>query len=498
MATVRSVATKVPRVVRRFHNSSGGALMWRELDAWPHEAAHWCRVPKPWQQHVDNGAYMLRASGLVPEDVRAAAAALVSSTTFDRDADSVDGLPSHELRWCREGSYTNVALEGIFRETIEERVLPLLRASPLHRGTDLVLCEALVRCYAEGERLAHPAHYDADALVTCVFEVEVGLAGSARAACARDGNDAAACEAAVAAAAAAPARGFKGGFYVQPGAHISSRMPIVMEPGDLVAHSFDLQHGVEVTRGRRCSVVLWFTDSAASCADKTRPWYAAPAAAGDACAQYNLAKDCTLDDPRAALALMTRAAEQGHFMAQNDLGAMLLEGRGLPGALPDEAAAERWLRASAGQGFQRAMVSLAVLESRRGHEAAALGWLERAAEQKDAEVLFRLGAIYANGWLSAEADVPRARRLLREAAEQGHPSAMLALGRLLLRLEEPEAAEAAVHWLRRAAEQGSLEATVALAKRHASTGEVGAAVRVVADATRRLTRRSSKWSWTRY
>lgn len=62
------------------------------------------------------------------------------------------------------------------------------------------------------------------------------------------------------------APGFGGpGFYVQPGAHVSSRLPIRLAAGDLIAHSFDLQHGVEVSSGRRCSVIFWFTDSAASC-----------------------------------------------------------------------------------------------------------------------------------------------------------------------------------------------------------------------------------------
>ena len=45
-------------------------------------------------------------------------------------------------------------------------------------------------------------------------------------------------------------------------------------PGDVLAHSFDLQHGVEVTAGRRASVVFWFTSCAASCAGRTQPWYA--------------------------------------------------------------------------------------------------------------------------------------------------------------------------------------------------------------------------------
>ena len=52
---------------------------------------------------------------------------------------------------------------------------------------------------------------------------------------------------------------------------------VAQAPGDVVAHSFDLQHGVQVTAGRRCSVIFWFTDSAASCADKSRPWCATEA-----------------------------------------------------------------------------------------------------------------------------------------------------------------------------------------------------------------------------
>ena len=78
-----------------------------------------------------------------------------------------------------------------------------------------MLCEALVRYYEDGRRRVHPAHFDADALVTAVFEVS-------------------------------PPDGFEGGFYVQPGAHVSSRLPVRLEAGEVIAHSFDLQHGVEV------------------------------------------------------------------------------------------------------------------------------------------------------------------------------------------------------------------------------------------------------------
>lgn len=102
-------------------------------------------------------------------------------------------------------------------------------------------------------------------------------------------------------------------------------------------------------------MIMWLTDSVPSCLDKTRPWYAAAAAAGDADAQYNLAKDLlrpdegggTPPDAPRARELLQRAAEQGHFVAQNDLGALLLEGAA--GVARDAAEAERWIGASAAQ-----------------------------------------------------------------------------------------------------------------------------------------------------
>ena len=129
---------------------------------------------------------------------------------------------------------------------------------------------------------------------------------------------------------------------------------------------------------------MWFTDSPPSCLDKTRPWYAAAAAAGDADAQYNLAKDLlrpdegggTPPDAPRARELLSAAAAQGHFVAQNDLGALLLEGAA--GVAPDAAEAERWVAASAAQGFFRALENMALVCERRGDDAAALRWRTRA------------------------------------------------------------------------------------------------------------------------
>ena len=216
-------------------------------------------VPKPWvRPHAP--AELTRAHGLFPPDVVEAARRLVPHLRFDTDADSVDGSPSFELRWVSAGRYTNSRLEAALRPTVESRVLPHVRAAM--GDPNLVLCEALVRVYRDGQRLAHPAHFDSDALATAVVELEGSFEGP--------------------------------GFFIQHGAHVDSRLPIRMDPGDLVTHSFDLQHGVSVDKGLRCSVIFWFTDTHSSCTDKSRPWYDAkafPADPGtfpDADAAYNV------------------------------------------------------------------------------------------------------------------------------------------------------------------------------------------------------------------
>ena len=403
---------------------------------------------------------------------------MVDRLHFDRDADSVDGAPTFEVRWVSHGRYTNRKLAELFRPTIEKQVLPLLRHSPLHVSKELVLCEALVRMYEDGARRMHPAHFDGDALVTAVFELPIAQ---------YSGN----------------------GFYVQPGAHPSSRIALTAElqgAGDVIAHSFDLQHGVEVRSGRRCSVILWFTDSLTSCEDKSRPWYVAAAAKGDADALYNVGRalDRSGDDPKRARALLTQAAELGSFTAQTDLAAMLLDGRGCKDAIPQEAEAERWLTAAAEQGFYRAQDGLARLCARRGDEAAAWAWLLRAAEQRaDPEVLYRVGMAYLTGEGGAARDAAAAKGWLREAAEMGHPKAQGALGHLvydeveLLRQQahahDYQAAAEAERWLQRASDQGELAAARTLIPMYVTRGDLGAAGAVIAAWVSRMTRLSSKW-----
>ena len=104
------------------------------------------------------------------------------------DVDSVDGTPMCQVQFIEQGQWTHPLLQKVFQHAVETKVLPLLRNSLLLEGwagggdadahaQRLVLCEALLRVYAPGQRRVHPAHYDADALVTSMFEVDCGGGG---------------------------------------------------------------------------------------------------------------------------------------------------------------------------------------------------------------------------------------------------------------------------------------------------------------------------------
>ena len=387
----------------------------------------YARLKQPW---TSNESALLRAPSLIPASVLEATRQLLPQLQLDRGRDSVDGMPMFQVQFVAQGRFVHDQLAAVFRESLLHRVLPLLRRSRLSPAgvagpDDLVLCEALLRVYDEDQRRLHPAHYDADAFLTAMFEVDT-------------------------LEVAPPA------FYIQAGAHTSSRVPIDLAPGDLVAHSYDIQHGVQVAKGRRCSVILWFTDNQQACVDKSRPWYRAAAATGDVAAILNLAMDLRESQPETARALMMQAAGSGHFVAQNELGVehltRYLDDPTLGGELDE---AERWLTASASQGFWRAEDNMALVCAERGQEGEALAWLRRSAEQKaDPEQAFQLGMHHWRGSWSAERDVESVREWIGHASAMGHPAAQLAMAKLAVTKEEMWL------WLRRAAVQGYVDAEV--------------------------------------
>ncbi len=442
-------------------------------------------VAKPWRTAAATpgreAASLVIAERLFTEEVLLAARAEVATLQFDRDADSVDNSPTFEVSWVRGGKYRHAGLARVFRSTIEEKLTPLLRSiQRLHgmeNSADLVLCDALVRTYEEGQRRVHPAHYDSQALVTAVLEIDMGCGG------------------------------FEGpGFYVQPDAHVSSRVPVALSSGDVIAHSFDLQHGVEVSVGRRCSVVFWYVDSAASCTNGQRPWYDAAAASGDADAQFNLACQLLQDDSTRARQLMRAAAVQGHFMAQNALGLLLIqddiESRGVTDHVslvasygggeslyesPAYLESERWIRASADRGYYRAMLNLHARRMQQGgRPAEALAWLTKAAEQRADPASMHMLAMALrdgdNGCVTA--DWEAGHRWLEEAANLGHPPSQLEMSRH----DGPEVEK----WLLVSSEHGMGEASRALALRYVKQGEMSQLMHLIGRCWRRLWQSSSK------
>ena len=103
-------------------------------------------------------------------------------------------------------------------------------------------------------------------------------------------------------------------------------------------------------------------------------------------------------DYATAMRLWRPLAEQGDADAQNNLGVMYDDGRGVP---QDYAAAVSWYRKAAEQGYAEAQNNLGFMyEKGQGlpqDYAAAMSWCRKAAEQGLASAQFNLGVMYAKG-----------------------------------------------------------------------------------------------------
>ena len=201
------------------------------------------------------------------EEVRRQAVALPLCV----EADSVDHMPSHHRLLLERGERRADAPAELC-ETVErlgKRILPLVRAA--HGSFGAVLCDAFVRRYEAGQdgggggggdggggRDGIPAHYDSLTLTTVLV-------------------------------ALTPTDLASGGFYVQGGAHASSRRFVTMGQGDCLLHGHDVAHGVDMREGERWSLVLWFSTDEDACDTSAAPWLEAGAEGGDAVCAYSLA-----------------------------------------------------------------------------------------------------------------------------------------------------------------------------------------------------------------
>ncbi|WP_343618669.1 tetratricopeptide repeat protein [Ralstonia sp.] len=182
------------------------------------------------------------------------------------------------------------------------------------------------------------------------------------------------------------------------------------------------------------------------------------AVAGDADAQFAVAEalrqgmgvDKNLSQ---ALRWYREAAEQGHVLAQNNLGSMLLNGMGTD---KNPAEATIWYRKAAEQGEAVAQFNLAL---RHLHgtgapqsDTEAADWLKKAAEQGYAEAVGQLGTLCRFG-RGIPQNFVRAAELHTLAALEGD---VTSIGNLADYHEEIE----------RAALRGSVIASLCLAKMH--------------------------------
>jgi TPR repeat protein len=142
-----------------------------------------------------------------------------------------------------------------------------------------------------------------------------------------------------------------------------------------------------------------------------------------------------------------KAAEKGDAEAQNNLGWMYNDGKGVA---KDKVEAEKWFRKAAEQGHIGAQYKLASMYYwDTKDKAEAEKWFRKAAEQGDAEAQNSLGWMYYINY-----DLDKAVKWLRKAAEQGHIDAQFWLGHMYSSIFDN--GKEAEKWLKKSAEQGEI------------------------------------------
>lgn len=209
-------------------------------------------------------------------------------------------------------------------------------------------------------------------------------------------------------------------------------------------------------------------------------WYERAAAAGHPVAQNNLGAMYydgrgVLQSFAEAQRLYARAADQGHRVAQFNLALMLGQGKAGPA---DAQAMNAWLEKSAAQGYARAQAQLGrfQLEGVLGppDARAAARQFRLAAEQGLPLAQYWLGRMVSRGEGVAR-DLEDGAAWMLKAADNGHPIAMLEAARILeMGLGLVSDTQRALAYYRRAGEAGVTAAAERLARAYAQ-GELGLA-----------------------
>jgi clan AA aspartic protease (TIGR02281 family) len=174
-------------------------------------------------------------------------------------------------------------------------------------------------------------------------------------------------------------------------------------------------------------------------------------------------------DYATALRLFRTLADQGDADAQNGLGLMYREGRGVP---QNYAEALKWFRKSADQGNANAQFKLgAMYQFGLGvprNYPEAVGWFRKAGDRGDAASQWMLARIYANGAEGVPQNYAEALKWLRLAADQGGTVAQSDLGNMYYNGKGiPKNYAEALKWYRLAADQGYATAQLNLGTMYA-------------------------------
>ena len=150
---------------------------------------------------------------------------------------------------------------------------------------------------------------------------------------------------------------------------------------------------------------------------------------GDADAQFELGCSYSqLQDHEEALKWFRKSAEQGHAIAQYNMGLMSANGMGVS---QNHKEAVKWYIKAAEQGYAKAQCNLGAMHY-NGHgvikdHKEAVKWFHKAAEQGNATAQNRLGLMYYQGQ-GVPQDYKEAVTWYRMAAEQGDGKAQHNMG----------------------------------------------------------------------
>ena len=126
----------------------------------------------------------------------------------------------------------------------------------------------------------------------------------------------------------------------------------------------------------------------------------------------------------------------------------------------------KWLSLAADQSEPSAEVMLGGIWLSEGKAAEAVELFRRAARSGNSDGRYNLGVCHRLG-LGVPLDLAKAQHWYRTAAEDGHPSAQLALASLLQETDPSESARTeAVKWYRAAADNGHADALLSLGQVH--------------------------------